>query len=353
MANWLSGYTTRKKITIDKSKIDSDLTDFPVLVKLTSSNFDFSKANSDGYDIRFTSADGTTLLKYERERHDSDNEVAEYWVKIPSISSSEDTIFYIYYRTEDTDDGADPTNVWDSNFKGVWHMKDLTTSTIEDSTSNNNDGTKKAANEPIEIDGKIAKAQDFDGTNDAITVADSDSLTPVGSYTLSLWVNVDAYNGNYTLWVGKWVETGNMREYAIGEGGTSSNRIVFYHAAAGSGSVMEYVDYERPATGEWHHITGVFNSGSNIKLYLDGAEVSSKNTAVSAVVNGTAPFKFASSEFGGRTNYLNGKIDEVRLSNTNRSAAWIKASYNSENNSLVSYGNEEGIDNAVFFGCNF
>ena len=39
---FLSGYTTRRKITIDKSKIDSDLTDFPVLVKLTSSNFDFS-----------------------------------------------------------------------------------------------------------------------------------------------------------------------------------------------------------------------------------------------------------------------------------------------------------------------
>jgi len=76
MADWLSGYTTRRKITIDSSKIDADLTDFPVLVKLTSSNFDFSEANSDGYDIRFTSSDGTTLLDFERVKHDSSSEEA-------------------------------------------------------------------------------------------------------------------------------------------------------------------------------------------------------------------------------------------------------------------------------------
>ena len=80
--DWLSGWQYRKKITIDSTKIDADLTDFPVLVKLTSSNFDFSKARSDGFDIRFTDEGGLALLKYERERHDLTNQVAEYWVKI-------------------------------------------------------------------------------------------------------------------------------------------------------------------------------------------------------------------------------------------------------------------------------
>jgi len=183
---WLSGYNTRRKITIDHTKIDSDLTDFPVLVKLTSSNFDFSKANSDGYDIRFTEDDGTTLLKYERERHDSANQIAEYWVKIPSVSSSADTEFYIYYRTTDTADGADPTNVWDSNYELVTHMKDdPDTSHVADSTANNNDGTKKAANEPIEADGKIAKAQDFDGSNDYISCGTDIGLT---RWTLEAWI---------------------------------------------------------------------------------------------------------------------------------------------------------------------
>ncbi len=120
---WLSGYVSRIKLTIDHTKIDENLSDFPVLVKLSSGNFDFSKSNSDGFDIRFTSDDGETLLKYERERHDNVGELAEYWVKIPSVSSSVDVDFYIYFRTSDTEDGADPTAVWDENFKGVWHSK--------------------------------------------------------------------------------------------------------------------------------------------------------------------------------------------------------------------------------------
>jgi len=50
--------------------------------------------------------------------------------------------------------------------------------------------------------------------------------------------------------------------------------------------------------------------------------------------------------------YFNGLLDEVRISSVARSSAWIKASYNSGNNSLVSYGAEEGMDNAIFFGIN-
>jgi hypothetical protein len=49
-------------------------------------------------------------------------------------------------------------------------MVDATTSTIKDSTSNNNDGTKKAANEPIEVTGKVGKAQDSDGVDDYISI---------------------------------------------------------------------------------------------------------------------------------------------------------------------------------------
>jgi hypothetical protein len=67
--SWLSGWLYRKKLTVDATKVDADLTDFPVLVKLDETNFNFSHARSDGYDIRFTYDDGETLLKYEREFH--------------------------------------------------------------------------------------------------------------------------------------------------------------------------------------------------------------------------------------------------------------------------------------------
>lgn len=46
-------------MTIDSTLVDEDLADLPVLVKLESTNHNFSKSQDHGEDIRFTSADGS------------------------------------------------------------------------------------------------------------------------------------------------------------------------------------------------------------------------------------------------------------------------------------------------------
>ena len=68
----LLAWKYKQQITIDNTKIDANLSNFPIVVKLNSTNFDFTKAQSNGYDIRFVNSDGITLLSYERERHDRD-----------------------------------------------------------------------------------------------------------------------------------------------------------------------------------------------------------------------------------------------------------------------------------------
>ena len=57
----------RNKITVSLNAVtSSDLSDFPVLISLTDS--DFTQANSDGSDFVFTSSDGTTVLDHEIEK---------------------------------------------------------------------------------------------------------------------------------------------------------------------------------------------------------------------------------------------------------------------------------------------
>ena len=107
-----------RKLTIDHTKIDADLTNFPVLVRLTTNNFDFSQARADGFDVRFTLADGTAL-DYERERHDAAGGKAEYWVRLPRVMSAEDTVFHLYYGNAAAADGATSAGAWDSGFAGV------------------------------------------------------------------------------------------------------------------------------------------------------------------------------------------------------------------------------------------
>lgn len=325
---WLSGYYNRIKIPIDASKVDAALSNFPVPIKLTSANFDFAAANSDGFDFRFTGADGTTLLKYERERHDSTNKLAEYWVKVPSVSDSADTYIYLYYRTEDTADGADPENVWDSNFKAVHHLKDNTTSAVLDSTSNNNDGTKKGANEPVEATGQIYKAQDFDGTDDYVSLGSGASINITGALAIEAWVYIDSVTGEPSI-----IDIDALK-YGFTTY-TSAGDIWFYIHDGGNAA------HASCGTGAWHHVVGTWDgtTGENgMKLYIDGTLAAQHTSAydTTAVSGDTL-------QLGRRltANYFDGKIDEARISNVARSAAWIKASYHAGAGSLLkSFVNE-------------
>ena len=334
---WLSGYYNRIKIPIDASKVDAALSNFPVLVKLTSANFDFSKANSDGYDFRFTSDDGTTLLKYERERHDSTNKLAEYWVKVPSVSDSADTYIYLYYRAVDTADGADPENVWDSNYKAVHHLKDATTSTVLDSTANNNDGAKKTANEPVEAAGQIYKAQDFDGSDDYISLGSGASINITGALSIEAWVYIDSVTGEPSI-----IDIDGLK-YGF-TAYTSAGDIWFYIHDGGNNA------HASCGTGAWHHVVGTWDGtkdANGMKLYIDGTLVAQHtSTYDTTAVSGNTL------QLGRRltANYFDGKIDEVRISNVARSVAWIKASYHAAAGSLLkSFSGETITGNFLIF----
>ena len=81
----------RKKITIDKTKVPSTLTNFPVLVQRTDldwkdTSHGGSVARADGYDFVFTDADGITMLNYEVEKYTASTGELVAWVNLPSVS---------------------------------------------------------------------------------------------------------------------------------------------------------------------------------------------------------------------------------------------------------------------------
>lgn len=123
MPSFLSGYTKRKKITISNTNVISDLSNFPLMVKVTSDSDIGGVARSDGYDIRFTSSDGTTLLDYEREIFSitSGSATGIFWVCIPTVASAASTDIYIYFGKADASD-VSTISFWDSDYSNVYHF---------------------------------------------------------------------------------------------------------------------------------------------------------------------------------------------------------------------------------------
>ena len=93
----LSGWQYCANINIDNTGNSNALSDYQQKVVLDSSNFDFSKAKSDGGDIRFLDSDDSTPLSYWIENWDSSGQTATVWVKVPSIPASSNYTIYMYF----------------------------------------------------------------------------------------------------------------------------------------------------------------------------------------------------------------------------------------------------------------
>ena len=107
--------------------------------------------------------------------------------------------------------------------------------------------------------------------------------------------------------------------------------------------VTTYAATVKPTTSylslkEWHYVAVTYN-GSQAKIYVDGNEEDSKD--VSSILKSSTTDFYIGSYRGGGTYRWEGMIDEVRFSSNGRSSAWIKATYESEIDNLLNFGNEE------------
>ena len=97
-----SSWTNRKAVTIDHTKISGNLANFPLLFSITDDNLKTvvnggQVGRSDGADVLFTSADGVTKLDHELDSYNGSNGQISAWVRLPAVSSTTDTVIYVYY----------------------------------------------------------------------------------------------------------------------------------------------------------------------------------------------------------------------------------------------------------------
>lgn len=184
----------RKKIIINSDYIDSDLYNYPLMIKLSYPSFDYYKAKVDGEDIRFKDASNNTL-KYEFENWNFLGN-SWLWVKVPYVSSVSDTSLYMYYGNPDALDEQNPGLVW-SGYSLVQHLNEGTGYHV-DSTSSGNSGTYIGSEQSA--NGLIDGADGFNGEDEYIYWQDDASLNPGnGDFTLFLWANINQDYGNETL----------------------------------------------------------------------------------------------------------------------------------------------------------
>ncbi|MFX0185201.1 MAG: DUF2341 domain-containing protein, partial [Candidatus Hodarchaeota archaeon] len=348
-----NSFKYRKQITIDATKVSADLTNFPVLIDLYDADLhDSAKVQADGDDLVFTTSSGIKLdheLELFNQTFNSSHAHLIAWVRIPNLSSIDDTDILMYYGNEAVGSQTNPTGVWTDDFKGVWHLSEDPSGSapqIEDSTTNNNHGTASNLDTDDQISGQIDGSIDFDNNQDHVDCGNHTSLnTGTGDLSLSLWFNYDAVDMGPMA--GKGAILGGIRYYIAitTPAGQIMAQIDDNSVAKSISSVSTYGD------NMWHHVVMVKN-GNLFRLYIDGVE--DGNSPIDITGYGTLdnvhPFymnTLPSDNSGVLTTWSTVKLDEVRISTSAKSADWIATEYNNQDdpNSFFSVSSEEENSN--------
>jgi hypothetical protein len=334
--SWYNGnYLYRKKITVDYTKIDAGLSDFPLTVILDSTNFDFTKARSDGYDVIFVASDDATPLKFEREKYDDSGEKAVFHVKAPTISSLANTELYMYFGYSSAADQEDAANVWDDDYELVSHMG----SSLVDSTGN---GVTLTNNGTSATSGKNGDARSFDGTDDYIqTNLATKTFTAL---TFMMFGKVDDTNlAHMMFWEGDVL--GN------GFGSHDERHLGFDYSAADTLSVYNEADATDTASltfSDTVNYAAFFMTGENLTTSADisvQADDGIPVTAESSVASVTAGYdtNLRIGRPGPAERFFDGIMEEVRVSSISRVKAWRDAEFRSLNDELNTFAATEQV----------
>lgn len=110
-------------------------TDWPVLVSLTSGNFTFANADTNGDDLQFRATDGETVLSHWIEAYDDASDTASVWVKVPSIPADDTVDVRLYYGNAGAVRTSSPDGVFlvGEDFREAASVDNVASGSIADS----------------------------------------------------------------------------------------------------------------------------------------------------------------------------------------------------------------------------
>jgi hypothetical protein len=339
-----SGIVYSKKLflntTSDGAGVLEDVPEFPLLIKLSEHNFDFTLAKADGSDLRFTKSENT-ILPFEIERWDTTLQMAEIWVKIDTIYGNNNTQFIeMHWGTTTTYLPNINTPVFDTadGFRGVWHLGEEaagvgTKQLYKDASRQSNGDDYISA---TDRSGIIGYGHAFDGIDDFIPLNNGVTNLLQGDQTISLWVNIQDSGGTIlskldtldqwstgcsSLYFGD----GTNMKYNTRLNGTRPSFVSFANDYAISGQSI--------VNGAWTHLVYSWkwngDSTGTARYYINGNEVNlSRDSLVLHIgEKGGTTIRIGQPNNNESYHYFKGCMDELQISSVVRSAAWIRLCY--------------------------
>lgn len=282
-------------------------TNFPLLVRFKSSNFNFAQAQADGRDLRFTTAAGAAL-SYQIEQWDPVNGAGSVWLRIPTITGNSRQEIKMYWGKAGVPAESNGAAVFNAanGFASVLHMSDVVQDAAGTVTATDS-GTTPAS-------GVIGKGRNF-ASGKGIHCGDTITGFAQGSaaHSTQAWFRTSAVNCEIVDWG---VEGGGFNKVQI--------RVISPPRVYVDGNFASVTGTTPLTPGQWVHVVHT-HSGGVARIYVNGQLDATNNVTM----NMPNPSRMWIGGWYGTYSFA-GDIDEVRVSKVARSANWIKLEYENQ-----------------------
>ena len=324
--NVLPDFNYRKKLTYSKDFVKGNevLLNFPVLINLTDPDLRAVSRGGKiihpkGYDIRFTKADGKSLLPAQVESFNPNTGELNVWVLLDTLSLKSNNQLYMYYSNAVIKNEL--ANVlWSDNIKGVWHCSG-------DLNAKNNRKLKATTIGTAEAKGKIGAGRLFSSAAKNCASFDyCEELDIKGDFTLSAWIYMNEKGREQVIVSNQGDRPGGYRLLI-----NKNNQLVidFINTAGKRISTTGLEGAEKLEMNRWYFVAGVYNSSLNkLQTYVDG--IFDKSLSLSdAPAYSSASLQIGRDQFN-EDSYFNGVLDEIKVTAAFRTQSWLATEFSNQ-----------------------
>ncbi|MDD3940402.1 MAG: hypothetical protein PHQ01_02400 [Candidatus Pacebacteria bacterium] len=217
--------------------------------------------------------------------------------------------------------------VWDA--PAVYYDFEIPNSTVVKDKSGNNNITiyGSGVSLPVTDIGKPGSGLKFNGINNYAMAPDSTEFSQTGSFSIEAWVKFSAVSnvsGTIQTVLGKWDETTDIRSYrlTVETDSTGRNFPKFQVSTDGTAANIKTVAGQTQILpNQWYLLQGYYNASlGTIYIYVNGVREGTTASVGGALADTASNFYLATTKTGASTysNFLNGTVDEVRLTTGTR-----------------------------------